>query len=218
MKRVMWILLLLFSIPAFGQQHLIGVKGGVSTTNARNFFSNNLDVRQEWMGGVTYTYRTNQNFQLGVGFLYYQKGFKLGGIYTTDTGEYDGAMPIISFNYDYVSFPVKVGYTFGKQLIGFVNVGIVPSILVKGKLIQPDDHRFGIKGFNNDLTSQVTPFDMGGLIEIGGDYKLSQRVMVSVALDYQHSLIPFTNEDYFSYLDAVHHGLTLSLGGKYVLK
>lgn len=206
------------TIPVFGQNHLIGLKGGINWTNVNssNFISNN-DNRTGFNGGLTYEYRFNNHFNLGIDFLYFQKGFTNDIIFTDENGIPTGEKATSVFNYDYLSFPVKGGFFIGDKISGFVNLGLVPSILINAKTTEPE-----IVGFVNekttDVTDRVTKFDFGGLIEIGGSYKFGDKFLIFTSFAYQQSFTTITNTDYFSDSKIKHYGMTMSIGLKYILK
>lgn len=217
MRKIITLLTIVFSIPVFGQNHFVGLKGGMNWTNANtsNFISSN-DNRTGYHGGLTYEYRLSNHFSGGIDFLYIQKGFTNEVIFTDELGIPTGEKIIDKFNYDYLSFPIKGGFFIGDRITGFVNLGLVPSILISAKLILP-----GIEGLINDktidMTDKVTKFDFGGLIEIGGSYKLYDRFLIFSSIGYQQSFTTITNSDYFSDSKIKHNGITLSIGIKYSL-
>ncbi len=217
-KIIITILTIVFSIPVFGQNHFFGLKGGMSWTNVNstNFISNN-DNRTGFNGGLTYEYHLNTKFNLGMDLLYVQKGFTNDIVFTDDTGNPTGEKATSEFNYDYLSFPIKGGLVIGDRISGFINLGLVPSVLIDAKTIEP-----AIEGIMDkttyDVTDKVTGFDLGGLIEIGGNYKLKERFLIFTSVAFQHSFTGITNENYFSNGKARHYGMTLSIGLKYALK
>lgn len=218
MKSTIIILLLISPISVFGQNHFIGLKGGINWTNinSSDFLSNN-DNRTGFNGGMTYELRLKNNFNFGVDLLYTQKGFTNDIIFTNETVNPTGEKATIVFNYDYLTFPVKGGFLIGKRISGFVNLGIVPSLLIDAKTITP--------AFDNiieeeifDVRNRVTKFDFGGMIEIGGNYKFKERFLLYISFAYQHSFTTITNSDYFAIGKVKHYGMTSSIGLKYALK
>ncbi len=118
----------LVALNVYGQNQYAGVTGGIllSNNNIRN--SQNLDDRSAFAGGLTYTFHFNERLTFGADRLYLQRGFR-DDIYFTDQSGYVEEEKLFRFNFDYVAVPLKVGYNFGQQLYGFVNVGVMPSFL-----------------------------------------------------------------------------------------
>ena len=218
MRKIITVLILVISIPVFGQNHFIGLKSGMSWTNVNssNFIGNN-DNRTGFNGGLTYEYHLNTKFNLGMDMLYSQKGFTNDIVFTDETGNPTGEKATSEFNYDYLSFPIKGGLVLGDKISGFVNLGFVPSVLIDAKTIEP-----AIEGFRDkttyDVTDRVTEFDFGGLIEIGGIYKVKESFLLFASFSYQQSFMTISNSDYFSASKIKHYGMTMSIGLKYALK
>ncbi len=205
MRKIITLLIVLFAVPVFGQNHFIGLKGGINWTNviADNFLSDN-DYRNGFVGGLTYEYEFKKKFHIGLDLVYAQKGFNNDIIFTDENGNPIGEKATSGFYYDYLSLPIKGGFSLGNNFAGFLNLGIVPSLLINAETIIPTD--------------KVTKFDFGGLIEIGRSYKFKERFLLFTSVAYQQSFTVITNEDYFSNGKAKHYGMTLSIGLKYALK
>ena len=214
-KNAIIVLLVIFSVTAFGQNHFIGLKGGMSWTKIimdKSLVDNKF--RTGFSSGLTYSYRFLDNVTLGIDLLYAQKGFKNEIVFTNQHGNLIGTKGFVEFNYNYLSFPIKVGYIIGNTIEGFINLGIVPSFLMNAetKIPTPDDN------YTIDNTDEVTKFDFAGIIEIGGNYKINDRFLLFASFDYQGSFTTITNNDYFPKSKLKHHGMTLSLGLKYALR
>jgi|AntRauTorcE11898_2_1112593.scaffolds.fasta_scaffold06875_2 hypothetical protein len=208
----------ILSFTVFGQDHIVGLKGGMNLTNVNssNFISN-TDNQTGFSGGVTYEYRLSSKFNFGMDLLYVQKGFTSDIIFIDQTGIPTGEKATLVFNYNYLSLPVKAGFTVGDQISGFVNLGLVPSILTDARITDP-----AIEGIRDkatyDVTDQVTGFDFGGLAEVGGSYRFNKRFLLLTSFGYQQSFTSITNEHYYKNGKARHYGMALSIGLKYALK
>lgn len=215
MRNIIAFLFMLSAIPVFGQNHYIGMKGGINLTNviSDDFFIGN-GVRYGINGGLTYEYKLENKFNIGLDLVYAQKGFTEDLIFTDETGATTGGELAFKYNYDYVSIPIKGGYSIGNNFEGFLNLGVVPSMLFKAQTISPAFP--SLPGSTYDVSNSVTKFDLGGLIEIGGSYKFNEFLFFT-SVAYQQSFISFTNVNYFANSTARHHGMTLSLGLKYAL-
>ena len=218
MRKILTALTILISIQTYGQNHFLGVQGGINLTNVNssNFTSNN-DNRIGFNSGVTYQYYQNERFNLGIDLLYFQRGFTNDIVYTDELGNPTGETATSEFNYDYLSLPLKGGVVIGDKFSGFANLGIIPSFLLDAKTTTP-----AIEGFQEEttvnVTDRVTKFDLGGLAEIGASYKITQGFLLSATFGYQHSFTSITNDDYFSNAEVRHYGMILSIGLKYALK
>jgi hypothetical protein len=218
MRKILTVLTIVISPPSFGQNHFIGLKGGINRTNINsNNFINNNENRPGLNGGLTYKYLLNEKFNLGVDFLYFQKGFTNDIVFTDELGNPTGERATSKFNYDYLSFPLKGGYVIGGKISGFANIGIVPSVLIDANNITPAIEGFAEENTEN-VTDNVNKFDLGGLVEIGANYMIMNDFLLSASIGYQHSFTSITNDNYFSNADVRHYGIVLSIGLKYALQ
>ena len=215
MRKIILALMLISTIPTFGQNHFIGLKSGINWTTVKWDHSNDpSNKRTGFNGGLTYQYIINNNFSVGLDMLYDQKGFKNNIIAINPSGEPIGPKAEIDFNYDYLSFPIKMGYSIGNTILGFINLGVVPAFIVNAEtIVATFDQSKTI-----DHTNLVTSFDLGGLVEVGGSYAVLDRLLITTSIAYQHSFNTLSNSDYFSDSNMKHYGMTLSIGVKYALK
>ncbi|MEX2594887.1 MAG: porin family protein [Anditalea sp.] len=216
MKSIIIIILTLTTIEVAAQNHLIGITGGANWTNVTSSFSNQTDYRQGVSGGITYEYFVKKDFSIGADVIYNQRGF-------TDNFENPtGEKITINRNYDYLSVPVKTGfYDVGNKLFGFAKIGLIPSLLIDAKTTVPT---IGIEGRitgteTTDVTNIVSKFDLAGLAEIGGGYKMVDRLWLTASFIYHHSLTSMTSTEYFGNNNKIrHNGMNLNIGLKWALK
>ena len=203
---------MVLSISAFGQNHFIGLKSGISWTNVSS--SNSEDINNNLPGlmtGLTYSYHLKQHITFDADLLYAQRGYSSSIVLFSGNPEevkIDG-----EFNYDYISLPLKAGLVYGKRISGFANVGIIPSFLINANstLSSPTNSR------SYNLTNLVTRFDFAGLIEIGASLDINNRILINSSLEYQHSFTSTTNSEYRADDTIKHYGMILSIGLKYAL-
>ena len=216
MKKIIGAFLFIITLPAFGQNHFLGVKGGINHTNVKlgtAFLAN--DYRNGIVGGLTYDYHIGKRFTIGAELLYAQKGFNSEIIFTNEFGIPTGENIIINYNYDYISLPIKGGVFIGKTVKGFANLGVVTSVLVNAKNIIPE---FDIvNGMVYDLSSQTNTLDFSGLIELGVSYDINSQLNVFTALAYQQSFRPIIAKNAYGQSNTKHYGFNVSVGIKYAL-
>jgi len=220
MRNLLFIILTISTLKVAGQNHLIGVKGGANSTNitSSNFLSQS-DSRTGLTAGLTYEFLFKNHFSIGADLIYNQRGFTNDLVFTDNLGNPTGEKYTTTFNYDYVSLPIKTGFNIGTKLYGFTNIGLIPSLLVDAKTTTPTfdtDAKFtGYETF--DLTNRVSKFDFAGLVEIGGGYKFKERYWLFTSFSYQHSFTTITNSEYFVNSKIRHNGMALTIGLKCAL-
>jgi len=215
MKKIIIAAMLISTLPIFGQNHFVGVISGINGTSVNSDYTfNNSTKRFGFKGGLTYQYLINDKFSLDIELLYEQRGFKNDISFINPSGDPIGPKENSEFYYDYLSFPIKAGYSIGNTFSGFVNLGIVPAYIVKAEIAVPTFG--GSETFDN--IDRATSFDFGGLIEAGAAYAIMDRLIITASFAYQHSITTFSNPDYFSDSNMRHYGMSLSVGIKYALK
>lgn len=215
MRTVILFILTLTITEVAGQTHLFGIKGGINWTNITSSnFPNGNDYRTGITSGLTYEYVSQKHLSVGADIIYNQRGFSFTLL--DNLGNRTDSGPRAKFNYNYLSIPFKTGLSYGRKLYTFVNVGVVPSFLIDAKTISPKFDASGIiiGSETIDVTSRVAKFDVAGLLEAGGGYKIANKYSVFIAFAYQHSLTSITNSEYFANSKIRHNGYSITVGLK----
>ena len=204
-----------------GQNHFIGIKGGVSLTNFKTTgFLNDENYRTCLATGLTYDYTFKKYFSTGLDIIYSQRGINQSISLRDEEGNNMGkAKAKIGYYYNYITFPLKLGINYGNKIYCFGNIGLIPAILVDAKFIIPTINFNGntFPKMIDNITKKVNSFDIGGFIEIGSGYKFYDRLLVYSSFLFHHSFTSITNQQYFTEIKIWHYGMTLSLGLKYTL-
>lgn len=202
------------------QSHIqrIGIRAGVNLTNvlSDNYFRD----KQFKMGqniGFTYDYFLNNKYFINTEFIYVEKGIENDIDFNLINNQPISAGSSSIFKYNYLSLPLKIGYTIARKLepnfSSFIIVGIVPSLLVKSEAIINENGKES--SFNT--TDRVNAFDLAALLELGANYNLGQKYQVFMAVSIHQSLTSFTNEDYLPGVKALHFGILSTVGFKCIL-
>lgn len=221
MKTLILIIFSISSLSTFGQKHLVGLKYGINSTNIiTDLPFIKLHSQIGFSVGLSYDYLKENHFLFGIDFLYNQRGFGNDIIFRDNLGNPTGEKEALTWNYDYLSFPIRAGYTMGQKLYAFVNIGLVPSFLTQAKFIEPQLDNTGkpIGTESIDQTKFVSKFDLAGLFEICGGYKFEKKYWLFTSFSYQQSFNTITNSEYFSNNTMRHVGMTLTLGLKYTIE
>ena len=220
MKRLLVIILSTISLNVIGQDHWIGFQGGMEKSNeaSANYFKDSK-FHNGIVGGLNYEYRFHNNFSVGVDLLYVQKGFILKTVYTDNFGNKSGKSDKLQQLYDYLSIPIKIGYTVGNKLKGFAKIGICPSTILKAEGIYPvvDINGNYLKTDKYNYINLVSKYDLGGLIELGTRYGLNNNLELFSSFTYNKSFRTFTNEKFFMDANMRHYDFSLDVGVKFKL-
>lgn len=214
MKKVLVVIFALVSLYTNAQKQFIGIKGGVSQTSTYSFDKPTFRFPESYQknrtgfsGGITYEYFINNKFSLGADFIYNQRGYI--------SGELNYRKNL--YTYDFLSIPIKAYYNYGKKIIGFVDLGFIPSILISAKSITTFYYPREDKYISN-VTKVNKMFDFAGIAETGVGFKFKKMYLyTSVSMQWSINTI---NEHYYTWggRDYRHCGSTLSLGVKYPLE
>ena len=145
--------------------------------------------------------------------MYAQRGFTSTIPFINSNGYMTPPNSSSQFNYDYLSLPVKAGYQLGEKFHGFLNLGVVPSILVDAETIIENMNTGKSESYSQ--TDRVNKFDLAALLELGAGFKIKERYNFFASAGYQNSFISSTTDNYFSSTKMYHYGFTFSLGLKY---
>jgi hypothetical protein len=218
MKKLLIIILFTASLSAFGQNHYLGLQGGINMTNlpAKKSFPD-AEMRIGFIGGFNYEYKTSKNYRLGIDILYSQQGF-IHNLRVYDDGR--GETGISEYKFDFFTIPIKIGYELGNKIKVIPKLGIVPSFLLKGEIILPEfDNEGNVISYETiNYEDFVNNFDFGGCFELGFEGKLSENIKISPSLSFKHSIMEFFKSDSFDRIDMIHKGFSISMGFKYFFK
>jgi len=215
MRYLLLMGLILFSVSGFGQVHRVGVQGGINLSN----FTSDIEFGDKkfkagLVSGFNYEYTFPGKLTLGADLLYSQQGYKdeIAVLTVQDISWISG----IKLAYDYISLPLKVGYTWGEQVKGFVKTGLCPSVLIRGEYWYLDKNFPGSpkEGYAYE---RAPKFDLGALVELGAAYAIKNDMELFSSLTYRKSFTTISSENHFQGLDMKHYLFSLSFGLKYKL-
>jgi hypothetical protein len=219
MKNLLLILTVLITLSGFGQNQFIGVKSGLnwSTLRSNNFTSDlgEVNYRSGFHLGLSYDYRVNNKFSLGVDLIYFNKGFIERTEFPNDfrsPAGLRGTTSTIEYSYDYFSIPIKGGVVFGNKLSGYSNLGIIPSLFINS---ETETSSASISIIGED---EVRPFDIAALLELGALYNISGSFFFQFSIAFQHSFTSITHEGFLPDAEGRYSDIVLSVGLKYALK
>jgi hypothetical protein len=209
MKKIIIIIVALIMLKTYGQNHYLGIDAGIYMANiaSKDF---KPSYRTTFAGGISYEYFFNKSVSVGAGAVYSLRGYTTKAV-AADTMSNGGKSKT---KFDYISLPLKLGFTFGNKFFGFGKIGLVPAVLIKAQTTAPVMGADGevIENKTENLTNKIRRMDIGGIVEIGGGYNLTERCRVKVSFSYQHSFSSITTDNYHPNSAIRNRGMSLSLG------
>ena len=218
MKKIAFLVFLVgFSIKTFSQTQFIGLQGGVNFSNASSvLYFDGSKNKLGLTGGIGYELML-KNYIITTGLLYNQFGFIKRILFAYENGNIFEINSDFEYNYDYLSIPLKLGYSIGKKFRIVPMLGIQPSFLVKAGTIRPkldiNNQKIGFRTVN--VKEYVSKFDLAGLLEIELNYSINSHIDIFTSCDYKYSFTTFSNDNYFSECKLKHYAYAFSVGMKY---
>jgi len=208
------------SLNTYGQQQSIEIRGGVVFSNkTSDDLFNDSEFRKGFLAGFNYKYHFSNNYSVGFGLIFNQRGFSISSEFTDVYGNPTGDQSEFKFNYSYLNIPIKGGYSIGNKLKSHFNIGLSPNILIKAKHVSPsyeaNDMYFEKETY--DVKNKVRDLSLSGLVELGASYKIFDITLLT-SIVYSHDITTFSNDDYFKNTNLRHIGLSFSIGLKYWIK
>ncbi len=209
-----FIILFFLTNTTHAQNLYIGLKAGINYTNVIAQYFDDKVSKTGLCTGITLDYTFTNKIMLSADLLYSQRGFGnyfLFGNNISATGSVSTGRELVYFHYDYISVPLKIGFSRGKNYSAFGNVGLIPSYLVNSKTVFED-------GSSNDNTDKVSKFDLAGQLELGFGYTFKESYFIYTSFSFVHSFTHLTNENYLYQVYLKNYGLNASIGIKYKFK
>jgi hypothetical protein len=127
-----------------------------------------------YSGGISFQYNWGKRIALRTNIAYERKGGEGEFDFTDNYGASIGK-GVVNLNFDYLTIPILVRYTFGKRVKYFINGGSYFSYLIKQTLV--------FKGANSDSesnnTSSYNRLDAGISLGTGIQYPINEKLILS---------------------------------------
>lgn len=191
--KILLIISILFSGAAFSQDINIGVRAGINSTGIRGDASESLNQLIDKTGGILMTSdRTGffagldatvpitENFEIGSGLYYSQKGYDIKGGFNVKGLEFLGASAKAGLKTQYIDLPVLLTANLnGLKIFAGPQVSYLTGADLKTTA--------GVLGINLlnktiDVTDQFNRWDVGLTGGIG--YQFSNGVSLMASYDY----------------------------------
>lgn len=195
MKLNLFLLSFLISNFAFGQNINFGINAEFGVNTVVGNHERNLDPRSDL---VDKTNHLSSGFTSGFTLGYeWNNGFKIEADIFIDKREYETRFKSLNqeelslidqYKLNYISFPVKIGYNFGEKVNYFVNLGLMPSKLrtLKNEFFTFNDTLVASSGALV-LSPVKSKTDIGGIIEIGANFKIIDKIKLITSIYYYES-------------------------------
>ncbi len=223
MKRLILIVLSSISLIVNGQEHSIGLEGGINSSNIINlddYYYWDLVNKNGPTIGINYEHKWNNHFFIKAGIQYNEIGFKYKYENILNVSFPPGTeIPWINHTYHYIGLPFGCGLSLGLKFQGFFSIGLLPSLRLKATTDYLSISDSVYRGILQDDSRYYNPkIDLGVPINIGCGYYLSTNMQVYTSVRYQISLLSFRELDDSEAMNLRHHFFSFVFGIKYSIK
>lgn len=163
----------------------IGIEGGPSWTSLRgnDYLEENNDPTTGYSGGLTFQYNFPKFLSLRTSIAYERKGVIANFQGTDENGNPNSDITIHS-NFDYLTMPLLVRFTFGRKLTFFVNGGTFYGFLIKHSTVVDAVNESPKSIWDN--TETMKRFDFGLTGGLGGGLQITNNFLLT--LEIRHNL------------------------------
>ena len=197
MKRNLLLGILALSSISFGQLHTVGFHVGAMGTSLGNTFANGEGMAKiDLTGGLNYQYRFTSHLTLGANIEYTQFGAQFPIQFTDQLGNFITENNS-SWDWNYVSVPLIVGYEMGGKISIKPKLAVVPSILQRCIYNFKSYEGTTLAPFKDSYYANANKFDLAGLVGVDFTARFHSGV-VFLAIDTRYSITMLNNEDFFN--------------------
>lgn len=200
MKKIFTFVLMSITIQVIGQNHYIGLKGGLSWANQTKY-PESSDYRKGKTFALSYDYFFNKYVKMGTEINYNEHGSIYGLSIYGDRIEARNTKT----EFNYISVPIKLGLTYGEKFCLFTDLGILVSypVSLKATVSTEPYSLFDTYYESNEIKDRQNVITGLFVYDIGFGYKTKNALIYTSFEAHKNS---------FSYI------LMSNIGIKYALK
>ncbi len=220
MKVALSVLLFVFTYSLSAQQHLIGINGGLLSSNVNNLSGSTsllavTDNLNSYSVGITYDFIFKNKITIGVAVSYSEKGFT-NGMHHPPIDCFPKYICFTTYNLvnQYFSLPIKIGYQFGHKTFFDVHTGVIPSIINHSRMSVTNEDGEDA-GNRAESFYYINDAEISLFLDMGVGYRFNSGIRTYLSYSYQQSVneIDWWINDNNSYI----YGLSLTFGIQYEL-
>ena len=176
-------------------------------------------MKIDFTGGLNYQIRFSSHWTCDAAIEYTQFGAQFPVEFYNYAGSTLLGESISSYDWNYISIPLTVGFAMGGKVRFTPKAGIVPSVLARMIYNQPPYEGSTLSHVKDSQYDQANKFDFAGLMGVDISVPFKPGVFF-LGIDFRYSVTKINNENFFpeSVLDTYRHrGLTAVFGARFTL-
>lgn len=210
------IIMFVFVGKIYSQDLIIGIKGG-STTSGLLYskFTPKPEHRYGFLSGISLLKSISSHVDLGIELIYEPKGY-IDHITFTDQNDQEISTEQYIYKFNYMVLPCYISIHTVSKIQLFLNFGLYPAYLVKSMTDVPimDPNSGTIKRRESKFDSPyLRHFDIGGLIEGGAEFKITDKLLIDLNLRYNNGFLSVLDKqilDQYVLLNSLNFSLGLN--------
>lgn len=196
MYRYILVISLFLSANSFAQLHSVGFHGGAMGTSAgKNFANTDSKFKVDFIAGLNYQYRFTSHLTLGANIEYTQYGSQVNVQFTDWMGNLI-AEDYSSWDWNYISVPLIVGFEMGGKVRVKPKAAIIPSILARSVYNFKAYEGSTFTPFKTSYYSDANKFDLGGLVGVDVSVPFHAGVLFA-GFDFRYSITKLNADNLF---------------------
>ena len=218
MKKITTVLFILAStISLSAQENYFSVSAGLNMSNvlkSGDFFGTTMP-KPGLHVGICYHLQSEKRLNFSYGLAYTDKGFRyrfdyvpLGEETDNESGE-----AIYAFRYNYAALPLKLGFQLDGERKINPYIGFTPARLIRSQMAYKLTDDSGSSNLQS-MYRQASKWDLSCQLGVTADLKSGSSMIPYVSFIISGSILPVSNEAYFSGEKLRHYGISLMVGLK----
>jgi hypothetical protein len=150
------------------------VSPSITFIKGSSFMEDFYDPTFGFSGGFSFQYNIDKRIALRTNLTYERKGGINRNNFYYDVNLIKNSS--INFNFDYLTLPILVRFSFGKRVKYFINTGPYFGYLLSQTFVTKGDN---FNTFTNDYTAATNKFDVGISFGTGIQYPIKEKIYLS---------------------------------------
>jgi len=171
----------------------------LSISNVRN---KNEIPTLGYTAGANLSYFIKKQFAISLGVNYSRKGYINESVYLTDQNGNIIGNGYFKYNYNYIEFPLKANFIFGKKKVRFlVGIAATSSFLLYQQTNSTYEYNDGTKVISKGKPNYIyNPFNLFLTGSLGADIQLGEKMGLKIEPAYSYGLFQTINAPITEYL------------------
>lgn len=220
MKKSLLVLSLLISFLGHSQLHTVGFHAGaMGTSLGSKFWDGDSKMKIDFTGGLNYQIRFSSHLTASASVEYTQFGAQIPVQFYNYAGTTLLGESYSSYDWNYISIPLTVGFQMGGRIRFKPKIGLVPSILARMVYNLKPYEGSTLTPLKTSYYSDANKFDLAAVagIDISTPFKAG---VIFLGLDFRFSVTKVNRQNMFPeefYDPYRHRGAVAVFGVRFTL-